>query len=57
MDGPKQLDEETLQYLYAWIDKIPLSRTKRNISRDFSDGGISFKKQIAANYIRHTKTR
>ncbi|XP_039528829.1 sperm flagellar protein 1 isoform X2 [Pimephales promelas] len=38
MDGPKQLDEETLQYLYAWIDKIPLSRTKRNISRDFSDG-------------------
>lgn len=48
MDGPKQLDEETLQYLYAWIDKIPLSRTKRNIARDFSDGGnvISFKKQI-----------
>ncbi len=40
MDGPKQLDEETLQDLYAWIDKIPLSRPKRNITRDFSDGGI-----------------
>ncbi|XP_073689700.1 sperm flagellar protein 1 [Garra rufa] len=40
MDGPKQLtlDEETLQELYAWIDKIPLSRPKRNITRDFSDG-------------------
>ncbi|XP_050982424.1 sperm flagellar protein 1 isoform X2 [Labeo rohita] len=38
MDGPKQLDVETLQDLYAWIDKIPLSRPKRNIARDFSDG-------------------
>lgn len=48
MDGPKQLDKETLQDLYAWIDNIPLSRPKRNITRDFSDGGnvISFKKQI-----------
>ncbi|KAJ8418195.1 hypothetical protein AAFF_G00139040 [Aldrovandia affinis] len=34
----KELDEETLQELYAWIDKIPLSRPKRNIARDFSDG-------------------
>ncbi|KAJ8361636.1 hypothetical protein SKAU_G00181610 [Synaphobranchus kaupii] len=34
----KELDEETLQDLYAWIDKIPLSRPKRNIARDFSDG-------------------
>ncbi|CAM4726855.1 unnamed protein product [Leuciscus chuanchicus] len=47
MDGPKQLDEETLQYLYAWIDKIPLSRTKRNISRDFSDG------VMAAEVVKH----
>lgn len=23
---------------YAWIDEIPLSRPKRNITRDFSDG-------------------
>ncbi|KAJ8250769.1 hypothetical protein COCON_G00226910 [Conger conger] len=34
----KELDEEVLQDLYAWIDKIPLSRPKRNITRDFSDG-------------------
>ncbi|KAK7140185.1 hypothetical protein R3I94_012710 [Phoxinus phoxinus] len=47
MDGPIQLDEETLQYLYAWIDKIPLSRTKRNISRDFSDG------VMAAEVVKH----
>ncbi|KAM8851715.1 sperm flagellar protein 1 isoform 2-T2 [Synchiropus picturatus] len=29
---------EALQDLYAWIDRIPLSRPKRNITRDFSDG-------------------
>ncbi|CAB1343335.1 unnamed protein product [Coregonus sp. 'balchen'] len=34
----KELNEEILQDLYAWIDKIPLSRPKRNITRDFSDG-------------------
>ena len=32
------LTEEQLRALYAWIDAIPLSRPKRNISRDFSDG-------------------
>ncbi|KAL9649702.1 hypothetical protein ABK040_003988 [Willaertia magna] len=30
--------EEELQLLYTWIDEIPLSRPKRNIARDFSDG-------------------
>lgn len=33
------LDETALQELYTWIDEIPLSRPKKNISRDFSDGG------------------
>jgi len=32
------LDETALQELYTWIDEIPLSRPKKNISRDFSDG-------------------
>ncbi|XP_066549657.1 sperm flagellar protein 1 isoform X2 [Amia ocellicauda] len=32
-----ELNEETLQDLYAWIDTVPLSRPKRNIARDFSD--------------------
>ena len=33
------LDEDGLQELYTWIDDINLSRPKRNIWRDFSDGG------------------
>lgn len=32
------LSEEELQLLYTWVDDIPLSRPKRNIARDFSDG-------------------
>ena len=32
------LTDEQLEELYQWIDKIPLSRRKRNLSRDFSDG-------------------
>ncbi|XP_026107525.1 sperm flagellar protein 1 isoform X1 [Carassius auratus] len=47
MDGLKQLNEEALQDLYAWIDKIPLSRPKRNITRDFSDG------VMAAEVVKH----
>lgn len=37
----RELNEEELQDFYAWIDKIPLSRPKRHITRDFSDGGSS----------------
>ena len=33
------LSEEELQTLYCWIDEIPLTRAKKNITRDFSDGG------------------
>ncbi|XP_006164028.1 sperm flagellar protein 1 isoform X2 [Tupaia chinensis] len=32
------VDEEALHQLYLWVDSIPLSRPKRNLSRDFSDG-------------------
>ncbi len=32
------LNEDQLRALYAWIDAVPLSRPKRNIGRDFSDG-------------------
>ena len=43
LDSPNQLltslDEDGLQELYTWIDEINLSRPKRNIWRDFSDGG------------------
>ena len=38
MEQQGDLTEEQLRALYAWIDAIPLSRPKRNIARDFSDG-------------------
>ena len=34
----QELSEFEIQALYAWIDEIPLSRPKRNMARDFSDG-------------------
>ena len=33
-----ELNDEQLRALYAWIDAIPLSRPKKNMARDFSDG-------------------
>ena len=33
-----ELNDQMLESLYEWIDKIPLSRQKRRIERDFSDG-------------------
>jgi hypothetical protein len=41
------LTEEDKQLVYNWIDEIPLSRPKKNISRDFSDG------VLLAEVIRH----
>ena len=32
--------ENEFMYIYEWIDSLPLSRPKKNISRDFSDGGL-----------------
>ncbi|XP_059821723.1 sperm flagellar protein 1-like [Hypanus sabinus] len=39
-EGPAgvEMDDERLRELYAWVDTLQLSRTKRNIARDFSDG-------------------
>ena len=33
------LNEELLEDLYAWIDSVPLTRPKKDLRRDFSDGG------------------
>jgi len=33
-----ELSESVLEDLYVWIDNIPLSKPKRKIERDFSDG-------------------
>eukprot|EP00062_Callorhinchus_milii_P001675 gi/632937030/ref/XP_007897058.1/ PREDICTED: sperm flagellar protein 1-like isoform X1 [Callorhinchus milii] len=42
-----ELGEDALQEVYSWIDQIPLSRAKRNIARDFSDG------VMAAEVVKH----
>ncbi|XP_022344109.2 sperm flagellar protein 1-like isoform X25 [Crassostrea virginica] len=34
----EDFDDAELEQLYTWIDSIPLSRPKKNIARDFSDG-------------------
>ncbi|KAG2466028.1 SPEF1 protein, partial [Polypterus senegalus] len=36
-----ELDEDALQELYTWVDHIPLSRPKKSIARDFSDGVLA----------------
>ena len=51
MPGTDELTDEQLRALYAWIDAIPLSRPKRNMARDFSDG-VLFAEVIAA-YFPH----
>ena len=32
------LTEDELNAIYNWVDQIPLTRPKKNIARDFSDG-------------------
>ncbi|XP_024520592.1 sperm flagellar protein 1 [Selaginella moellendorffii] len=39
---------EELPGLYSWVDGIPLSRPKRNIARDFSDGVLAA--EVVAHY-------
>ena len=39
MESPP-LTNDDLQAIYEWVDSIPVSRPKRNIARDFSDGGM-----------------
>jgi hypothetical protein len=47
------LDDKELQKIYSCVDEIPLSRPKRHITRDFSDGGEAtrFGKAISAQEI------
>jgi hypothetical protein len=32
-------EEKEIEQIYEWVDSIQLSRVKKNIARDFSDGG------------------
>jgi len=43
------VSEAELQGLYTWVDEIPLSRPKRNIARDFSDGVLFA--EVVAHYF------
>ena len=46
-----ELDDDEIQMVYEWIDEIPLSRPKRNITRDFADGAM------LAEVIKHYHPR
>lgn len=39
VDMEEYFDDVELENLYQWIDRIPLSRPKKNVGKDFSDGG------------------
>jgi len=41
------LSEDELSALYNWVDEIPLSRPKKNITRDFADG------MLVAEIVHH----
>jgi hypothetical protein len=32
-------EDQELMYIYEWVDSVPLSRPKKNMGRDFADGG------------------
>ena len=57
-DDDTEMDDEQLQELYAWVDKIPFSRSKKNITRDFSDGGnllLCFDNTEIVNFLNKCK--
>ena len=49
MQATSEITEEELQIIYNWVDSIQLSRPKRNISRDFSDGCLCA--EVVKHYI------
>ncbi|GFO16430.1 sperm flagellar protein 1 [Plakobranchus ocellatus] len=38
VDMEDYFDDVELESLYQWIDRVPLSRPKKNLGKDFSDG-------------------
>lgn len=42
LDTNREPTEKEMYDIYCWIDHLEFSRSKKNISRDFSDGGITF---------------
>ena len=46
------LEEDEMQLVYNWVDEIPLSRPKKNITRDFADGGTPHP-VLMAEIVKH----
>ncbi|XP_071483297.1 sperm flagellar protein 1-like [Diadema antillarum] len=44
-----QLEQDQLEDLYSWLDEIPLTRPKRNVGRDFSDGVLMA--EVVAHFL------
>ena len=44
-------DDNNLMYIYEWVDSVPLSRQKKNISRDFNDA-VLLAEMIKYHYPR-----
>ncbi|XP_076472821.1 sperm flagellar protein 1-like isoform X4 [Babylonia areolata] len=47
VDMEDYFDDMELENLYQWIDRVPLTRPKKNIAKDFSDG------VLVAEMIKH----
>ena len=50
-DNLEEEEDNKLMYIYEWVDSIPLSRQKKNISRDFNDA-VLFAEMIKYHYPR-----
>ncbi|XP_052098472.1 sperm flagellar protein 1-like isoform X6 [Mytilus californianus] len=49
VDMEEYFDDVEVENLYHWIDRIPLSRPKKNVVKDFSDGVLVA--EIVAHYL------
>ena len=50
-DNLEEAEDNKLMYIYEWVDSIPLSRQKKNISRYFNDA-VLFAEMIKYHYPR-----
>ena len=52
VDMEEYFDDVEVDSLYQWIDRIPLSRPKKNISKDFSDAGNFVHVQTHTRFLK-----
>jgi len=46
----EEQDDNEIMFIYEWVDSVPLSRSKKNITRDFSDA------VLLAEMIKNSKS-